>query len=255
MIPSDDESCTVICYENDKVSYNVSVEDDTLYIIKQGNYDWYDNIGISITDDQEKITLYLPEAQYEALKITSASGDVYVSDKLTFKSLEIDCASADVEYMATSDVISVKTVSGDIELGNSNAASAEICSVSGDVSIKNMSMSESTSIKTTSGDVEAENIECAGFTCQTTSGEIELAGVVSVGSMTVSTKSGEVELSGCDAESIDIKTVSGDVSGVILTEKNFNCNSVSGNIRVPDDADGGECSINTTSGDIYIKIK
>ena len=52
---------------------------------------------------------------------------------------------------------------------------------------------------------------------------------------------------------MDIETDTGDVSGSFLTTKWFQAYSNTGNVRVPNTREGGECRIQTDSGDIHFQ--
>ena len=67
------------------------------------------------------------------------------------------------------------------------------------------------------------------------------------------TDTGDVEIEGSDAGTVNIETDTGDVSGHFLTSKWFSAFSDTGNVTVPNTPEGGECRIQTDSGDIYFK--
>jgi DUF4097 and DUF4098 domain-containing protein YvlB len=69
----------------------------------------------------------------------------------------------------------------------------------------------------------------------------------------VFTDTGDVEIENSDAGTVNIETNTGDVSGNFLTPKWFSAFSDTGDVTVPNTPKGGECRIQTDSGDIYFK--
>ena len=110
-------------------------------------------------------------------------------------------------------------------------------------------------IRTVSGDICISDINVDTFNCKSTSGDIELLNVVALNDFAVKTTSGDIDFAACDCKNISLKSTSGDVEGSLLSGKNFIVDTTSGDIDVPrSSADGGECRIRTTSGDIEIEL-
>jgi len=74
ILPSDDDVCRVICYEDDTLTNTVKVENGTLSIESVNTRKWYDNIGISINDPS--VTVYLPEEAYASVSVTVTTGTI-----------------------------------------------------------------------------------------------------------------------------------------------------------------------------------
>ena len=53
---------------------------------------------------------------------------------------------------------------------------------------------------------------------------------------------------------IPVKTSTGDVTGNLRTEKVFVTKTSTGDVRVPNTASGGKCTITTSTGDIRITV-
>lgn len=211
---SEDDSCRVVCKEGDKISHSIAVKDNILEIERIDNRKWYECVGIYW--GRMEIVVYLPQTEYESIYIKSVSGDIAIPKDFSFAEAEIYNTSGDVKFLAAvKNDLSVKTVSGNIEL---------------------------------------TNIECQNATAASTSGEIAFSKVIAQGKMHIKSVSGDVDLLKCDADSLWIKTTSGDVSGTLLTEKKFITDTVSGDIDVPKSTSGGKCEIKTTSGDIEFTI-
>lgn len=126
--------------------------------------------------------------------------------------------------------------------------------VSGDVNIPNNFTFETAIINSVSGDVKM-NANCkVKLEINTVSGEIDVSGVTAQ-EIKMNSVSGDIEIENSDASVIDIESTSGDVDCAFNTGKSFLVDTVSGDVRVPQsDANGGTCKVETTSGDIEIRI-
>jgi DUF4097 and DUF4098 domain-containing protein YvlB len=74
-------------------------------------------------------------------------------------------------------------------------------------------------------------------------------------SLEIRTASGDVSMLQSDAGHIVIDTTSGEVEISLLSGKDFQVSSTSGDLSYPaSDATGGICRVETTSGDIEIRV-
>lgn len=197
ILPSQDGVSKVICMDSDSITYSVAVEADTLYVTREDNRKWYEHIGFFW--DEMGITVYLPEKELEQLYIKSVSGDIIISENMSFES-------------------------------------AEIYNTSGDITLAELTV---------------DNLEA-----DTTSGEIELYDVLVKNDIQMESASGDVEFRDIDGENLWIKTISGEVEGTLRSGKMFRVCTTSGEVQIPNSsAEGGNCEIITTSGDIEIRVK
>lgn len=166
---------------------------------------------------QVEMVVYLPEETYESLKIEVADGDVNIPENFTFTEATVNNLSGDVQF----------------------AASVEnrVC------------------VNTVSGDARLEGVTTKELEVKSTSGTLRLTDVMASGEIQLKTVSGDVNLKQSDAESLAIKTISGDVSASLLTDKTVIPHTISGDIEVPKSNNGGRCEIDTTSGDILVRIE
>lgn len=251
---SEDNTCKVVCQEEDKISHVVEVEESTLAITRQDNRKWYEHIGIYW--GSMNIVIYLPETEYDALYVKTLSGDIEIPEEFSFESAEILSTSGNVDLAASvSGDFYVKSVSGEICVANTESKTVSIQSTSGDVIVENVKTEADMKVNAVSGNVALTNMACQRLTAETSSGDLDLKDVVMRETVHIESVSGEIELYKCDAENIWIKTSSGDVTGSLLTEKTFLVNTSSGDVNVPRTSFGGKCEVTTTSGDIVFEIE
>lgn len=213
-LPSPDGQCRVVCYEAENARHTVRVQDGTLTIRLAEDKAWYEYIGIHF--ETPKVTLYLPEEVYENLSIHADTGDVEVSDDLTFSQI----------------AISVST--GDIHLDN--------------ITAKSITLTQST------GDVVARNVQCQQFHSTGSTGDLELHNLTASETISIARSTGDVRFEACDAEEIIIHTDTGDVTGTLLTPKIFQVETDTGRVDIPESGSGGKCQIKTDTGDIQVEI-
>ena len=166
---------------------------------------------------KHSITIYLPKTEYNSIKIENVTGDVEVSSAFTFKNISVDVTTSDVLICAkATDGIKIKSTTGDVTVLNVNSNVIEVKLTSGDVYFKNVIANDKIAINSTTGDVELE---------------------------------------GCDALDIYLKTTTGDVEASLLSGKIFDVNVTTGEVRVPSNSEGGNCKVETTTGDVEIVVK
>lgn len=144
--------------------------------------------------------------------------------------------------------LSVKTISGDIRSERDFLQGADFSAVStsGDIYFPNVEAQE-ISLSSTSGDLSIQNMEASDIEVSTTSGDIMLTSVK--GSKSVSSVSGEITLTYTE-DNTSVSTTSGDVR-ILGGTDDYNIGTVSGEIRVSDMV--GAFEISTTSGDLFIE--
>ncbi len=185
--------------------------------------------------------IYIPNSYQKKMSIKTASGDVLVRlGAESFSQFHVITVSGDIHINSrvTSDSISLKSTSGDIDTAYLNGSSIYMGTVSGD--IENETLEGSIEIKTTSGDVENHFVK---------------------GSTQISSVSGEVEIDDFMIEGESkITSTSGDIDVVLNRESSvkMSADSVSGDIHFPhSESVVGEgiysLYFKTVSGDISVK--
>lgn len=253
LLPSDDGVCKVVCRESDKITHRVTVEDQTMTISQESHRKWYDYLGLSWGTTE--LTVYLPAGEYGALRVSTMSGDVEIPDALSFSEAKIENCSGSVRFSAAvAEDLSIKTVSGDIEVRRTNPKNLRLTSTSGEISVDSAQLAGSLEAYAVSGDITLTSVSCQDITAETTSGEVELEQTVAAEALRIETVSGDIDLTRSDAASAWLKSTSGEVSGTLLTEKVFFTDTTSGSVEVPRTTGGGTCEIKTVSGDIEFSI-
>lgn len=214
ILPSPDGKVQVVCYEEEKVPFNATVEEDTLVIRQQDQRKWYDHIGLHL--QKPSVTVYLPAGQYGDLQIQSTTGDIRVTEDFLFQNADIALTTGDVKW------------SSPVEMNLS------VCC--------------------TTGDVEIADITCGMLNIENRTGDVELERTQAFEKLTVSLTTGDVELNRVDAGTISIIATTGDITCKLLTDKYFVADTTTGDVTVPVSGGGGQCYLKTTTGDIEAEI-
>ena len=230
--PSDSNASSVICSELSTMKHAVSVEGNTLLIEITDERKWYDYIGIHF--GTPKITLSLPQGQYDSVTVLSATGDVKIPADFSFEQMQIVGSTGDVTSRASSK-------------------SMEITTSTGDICIESLS-ADSINLITSTGDTELEAVQCRCVSTTGSTGALSMENVIVAETLSIERTTGDVEFERCDAADIYIKTDTGEVEGSLLSEKVFLVSSDTGHIKVPKTQSGGKCEITTDTGDIKITI-
>jgi len=233
-LPSQDESCSVICYEQKNGKHSVAVKGDSLVIELVDTRKWYEHIGIGF--GTPKITVYLPQAEYGALSVRSDTGDVEIPKNFRFESIDISEHTGDVRCGASaSGTVRIKTTTGSICVQGIFAGALDLA--------------------VSTGKVHMSDVACQDLISSGSTGDITLKQVIAEGCLSVKRSTGDVRLEASDAAEILIETDTGDVEGSLLTDKVFITKTDTGRVSVPKSVTGGRCEITTDTGDIKISIQ
>lgn len=251
-VPTDSAATTVVCREWENSQHSVTVKDKTLTIEMTDTRKWYEYIGISF--GTPKITVYLPEGTYEALTVKESTGDIDVPENFSFKSIDIQTSTGDVENRASAtEDIKIKTSTGDIRVENISAGSLELSVTTGKITASSVACTGNLSVRVSTGKTALLNLTCKNLTSTGNTGKISLTNVYVDEAMLIDRTTGDVTFENCDAGTISVKTDTGDVRGTLHSGKTFYTSTSTGKVSVPRTT-GGICEITTSTGDIKIDI-
>ncbi len=181
--------------------------------------------------------------------IESSSGDVtlnnvHLCEKLIINNDDIANELNNIyDSFALSVGITVKTVSGDVEINDVRTLDLFIETTSGEIELNDVYNYLALQVESTSGDIDADNtMSLANASFKTTSGDISFEGLDSYAVITLA-------------------STSGDIDGYIDSNCYFSVKTASGTVNVPqnngESAPNGRplhhCSVTTVSGDINIR--
>lgn len=230
-----DEGCSVTCVDDIRAKHQVYVEDGTLFIINDSSRKWYDHIGIHI--GSPKITVRLPQKQYDALTVKAATGNVCTEGGLRF---------GDVEMRLTT---------GSITLTDLNAKSLLLQTNTGKVDLSRVICTETAGMVVGTGAIHGKDITCRELVATGGTGNILLVNALAGERLTVTGGTSDVEFIACDAREINVSTTTGNVRGTLRSGKTFDAEANTGRVRVPENSGHGTCHIRTKTGDIHITVE
>ena len=193
-LPSADGVCRVVCVDDEKMEYRVSVIDGTLTVTYKDTRAWYDHIGIFW--GKRSVTVYLPKMQYNTVRMETVNGDISISNAFTWGDTSIKTVNGDVKLKnLTVQSLNIKLTNGDVSLSKTLCAGrAYIKTVNGDVGISASDAAE-VEIKTTNGDVKASFLTSKSFVVSTVNGDVSRPHGTSGGKCKVTTTNGDIRLS------------------------------------------------------------
>ena len=212
---SDDGQTKVICYEQVEMEHTVAVIDGVLTIQGKDTRKWYERIGIQF--GAPKITVCLPNAEYEAL-----------------------C---------------VQSITGNIRLNGFSARSVSFGVTTGKITVTDLQCAGDVQLNVTTGKASLSGVVCQNLTSEGSTGDVALDHVIAADALRIQRSTGSIKLTSCDAANISIKTNTGDVIGSLRSGKTFDAQTDTGKIDVPKDSAGGQCRITTNTGNIKITIE
>lgn len=251
---SDDGTCKVVCFENEKAKHTVTVTENTLNIKLDDQRTWKDRIGISFRTPT--ITVYLPLEVSGSLCITGSTGNVTIPKNFLFTDVDISLSTGDVEFNGwVTNLLKIKTSTGDIDAENIHAGALDLTVSTGEIELSHVTCAGDVNIQVTTGKAELENVKCVNLFSTGDTGRLTMENVVATGKFTINRTTGDVKFDGADASEIFVQTDTGDVTGSFLTDKIYIVSTDTGKIDVPKTTLGGRCEIRTDTGDIKIRIQ
>lgn len=248
--PSEDDSCKITYDQRTNISE--TVQNDTLIIKNTCSRKWYDYIGFVCS---AQLTIYISQHDYDLLAANSQSGDIHVSSGITLKEIQLNSASGNINCASSAlSHIDITTESGDIHANNIDTDNISVRSTSGNIKLSSVDCIQDIKIDTASGDISGTDFTCANLSAASVSGKIDFLNLTASNNINIQSTSGDILLKDSDAYELQLKTASGNISGSLLSDKIFNANSSSGDIKLPPSVQGGSCIINTSSGDINITL-
>lgn len=252
-LPSADGECRVVCYEEKKAAHEIYVEDGILKIQFKDERSWYDHVSFGF--QSPKVTVYLPKAEYGALKLNATTGDIDLPKDFSFKAMDLALTTGDVKSAAlVEEKAKINLSTGDVRIENTNLGSLEVSMTTGRIRLCGLVCLGDINVTHTTGDARLSGVTCRSLIMDGSTGDIDMTSVIAENEFKITRSSGDVEFSDCDAAEIFIKTRTGDVEGSLLSEKVFIPSTTTGDIEVPRTDKGGRCEIITTTGDIEIEL-
>jgi len=189
----EDEPCSVVCKETEKLRYSVSVKNDTLVIRMIDKRKWYDHIGIHL--GSYNMTVYLPETEYESIIAHTNTGDVKIESITAVNDIQVETDTGDIKLTDISCTkLETETDTGDISLKRVIAeGDFDITSDTGDVKFSD-SDAEEINVETDTGDVTGTLCSEKIFQTDSDTGHIRVPDSVTGGRCKVTTDTGDIEL-------------------------------------------------------------
>ena len=253
---SDDGTCRIECYEEERAAHSVAVKDGTLAIELIDDRSVSDYIGyIGINFGSPKMTVYLPETDYASLSIHEDTGDIEIPNDFKFKNVDISLSTGDVDFCASAfDRIKIKTSTGDICVENIAAGALDLSVSTGKVTAAGVNCEGDLTIAVSTGDAYLTDTACKNLVSSGNTGDLSMKNVVAAERISIKRTTGDIEFDGCDAAEIFVETDTGDVHGTLLSDKVFFVQTNTGDIEAPTTTTGGRCEISTDTGDIEIDL-
>lgn len=241
----------VVVKERESTSHSVSVKDGTLKIKMNDDRRWLDFVGLNWAPME--MTVYLPQREFASVRVTTATGHIQVPEVFTAKELALRSDTGRVTCSAqVTDDFSCYTATGSITVKGTSPVKMHLDSNTGKITLSDVTGKEIAADNDT-GKTEVKNVTCELLSCESDTGDVMLEDVLADRLLQIRMDTGDVRIENCDAGRVDIETDTGDVSGHFLTPKWFSAHSDTGNVKVPQTPGGGDCRIESDTGDIHFE--
>ncbi len=252
-LPAQDEVASVVCYEQKNATHSVTVKDDTLMIELVDTRKWYERIGLSYQN--AKITLSLPQKEFDTLTVKVNTGDVNMPEDFRFRQSDVKTDTGRISWRGSvSESLALRTTTGDIRLDKVNAGAIRLSATTGAILANQVVSEKDCTLKATTGRIELSDFSCNSLTATNNTGRIILKDTVAADRLAIENSTGSILFDRADAASITAQTNTGRISGTLRSEKVFIAETSTGKIRVPKTVSGGRCELSTGTGNIEIDI-
>ncbi len=228
---AEDNKCTVTCVEKEKDTHTVKVENNTLVVVNERTYAWYEHL---FDFSKLSVTVSLPKSEYKNIKVDSSTSNIDILG-ISFKNVDLSGSTGDVKF----DKIEMDDFKLDISTGN--------------LSLTNSIINNNIIVDGSTGNVTITDTKAKDITIDVSTGDVKLTNVLASSKIKVNTSTGDITLSSVDAETLSLTASTGDITGSLKTGKRFKAKASTGEVSVPN-TDGGECVIETSTGDITITV-
>ncbi len=253
-LPAEGDGCHLEIVERKKEPHEVYVKDGTLNILHKENKSWLFSLSF-FSFESEKITVYLPKAEYEALTIRESTGDIQIPTDFTFGKVDVEASTGDIDCRATvSGDLQITASTGDIRLESLQAGTIQLSLSTGRVEARDVACVGSLDISLSTGKTELTALSCGSFSSTGSTGGVNMKDVTVTGLIQIERSTGSVRFEDCDAGELNIETDTGDVTGTFRSEKIFYAKSDTGSVDVPETISGGKCKVTTDTGDIQLSV-
>lgn len=233
--PTTDSTKKVEIKEKEKDLHKVSVNDNTLSIKCEDNRPWYKKF-FDFNFKRQLVILYIPEGIYGNLNVNTSTGDIELPENFEFDNLKIEVSTGDINVNSKiTNEIDVKASTGNINISNNN-------------SIGNVK------IETSTGDIKLNNLVGNNLNINTSTGDVIISNALFVNKLNIETSTGDVTINSSDFNEIRIETSTGDVDATFKTNKIIYAETSTGDTDYPHLTEGGICEIETSTGNIKVRI-
>lgn len=253
LVASEDDSCSVVCYEQTNLKHSVSVKDGALEIKVVDERKWYEHIGINLS--APSVTVYIPKGEYGDLDVSVSTGDVDIPEGFGFENIDVSASTGRVMCGAVAKQdVNITTTTGDIFGNGVSAASMKLSVSTGRIDLNGIKCEGDLSVTVSTGSARVSGVTCKNFRSDGDTGRLYLRNLAAEEKITVKRSTGDVSFEDCDAAELFIETSTGDVEGTLRSDKVFIVRTDTGDVEVPKTTSGGRCEITTDTGDIEISI-
>ena len=252
--PSEDGKCRVVFYGDKNKTHSAAVQNGTLTIETVDTKKWHEQTLFAV--GVQKVTVYLPQAQYAALTVEEDTGNIAIARDFAFETVDISVSTGNIECLAScAGRLRIGTSTGDIRLEGLTAGALELAVTTGEVDVRSVDCAGDFGLTVSTGKTYLENVTCRSFASVGSTGRLTMENVIVTEALSVERSTGDVTLEQCDASELVITTSTGDVTGTLLSEKVFLTQTDTGKVEVPESISGGKCKIATDTGDIILSVR
>ena len=213
---STNDKCVVEIDHVEKFNYSVNSADNKLVIKDDDTRIWYEKWFFNFGTINMKVVVYLPQSEYNDVKLANTTGATELEAGFTFNSLNVSSSTGSIDLKGA-------TIKNDLKIHH------------------------------TTGGLDVSDTTAKSLVIETSTGATRLKNVIISESMKIDGSTGSVNFDMCDAATIQVSLSTGSIRGSLLTGKTFTAKTTTGSCKVPSTT-GGACVLTTSTGSIDITV-
>lgn len=245
------EAPCVVIRERENTAHSVRVENGTLIIKMADRRSWRDFVGLNW--ESMEMIVYLPQRAYASVRVDTATGHIQIPEDFQLEEARLHSDTGRIRCGAkVTGNLACDTATGGIDVRSADAKLITLESNTGRIHVSGAAGTE-LHLENDTGKTELEDVTCMLLSSESETGDVVLRNVVAEDHLQVTTDTGDVIIENSDAGTVNIETDTGDVTGSFLSPKWFQARSDTGRVEVPHSREGGECRIESDTGDIHFE--
>jgi len=244
----------VVCEEKEKIYHEVTLQDGLLKIKTIDKRRWYERWFFNFDFRPMKVTIYLPENDYENLNYVSSTGSLDIASDFTFTSIKAVASTGSININnKVSGDIEAEASTGGVSIKDATANNIKAEASTGSVAVKNSEVTGEMKLEASTGAVAVKEVKCASFYAKTSTGSFRATGIEATGDVYIEGSTGSSNTRTIKCQNLTVKHSVGSATIEDAQCENLTVKGSTGPVRLTNAVANNKMDIKTSTGDVIFK--